>query len=146
MEHFIKLYTKKKGKNTRKDNRAVQKLLRREGGIDSSVGRGLAPLPRGRGSTMKQVLDLEDADLNMNDIDEMVLEGGSTKVQQLVKDFFGGKKKKKMIDDSGVYDFIFSDGDYAGDCIEDGDDGGGGGCIDAAGGDSSDGNYAVWLY
>ena len=28
MEHFIKLYKKKKGKNIRKDNRAVQKLRR----------------------------------------------------------------------------------------------------------------------
>ncbi|GFS12582.1 hypothetical protein ElyMa_003115600 [Elysia marginata] len=43
--------------------------------------------------------------------------------------------------DCGVYDFIFRDGGYAGDCIEDGDDGGGGGgCIDAGGGDSSDDN------
>ena len=41
---------------------------------------------------VKQVL--EDADLKVNDIDEIVLVGGSTripKVQQLVKDFFGGK-------------------------------------------------------
>lgn len=28
MEHFIKLYKKKKGKDVRKDNRAVQKLRR----------------------------------------------------------------------------------------------------------------------
>jgi molecular chaperone DnaK (HSP70) len=28
MEHFIKLYKKKKGKDLRKDNRAVQKLRR----------------------------------------------------------------------------------------------------------------------
>merc|ERR1711950_126139 len=28
MEHFIKLYKKKKGKDSRKDNRAVQKLRR----------------------------------------------------------------------------------------------------------------------
>ncbi|CAG5120989.1 unnamed protein product, partial [Candidula unifasciata] len=28
MEHFIKLYKKKKGKDIRKDNRAVQKLRR----------------------------------------------------------------------------------------------------------------------
>jgi molecular chaperone DnaK (HSP70) len=41
---------------------------------------------------VKQVL--EDADLKKEDIDEIVLVGGSTripKVQQLVKDFFGGK-------------------------------------------------------
>ncbi|GFR75671.1 78 kDa glucose-regulated protein [Elysia marginata] len=33
----------------------------------------------------------------MNDIDEIVLEGGSTKVQQLVKDFFGGKEPSRGI-------------------------------------------------
>ncbi len=37
---------------------------------------------------------LEDADMKKSDIDEIVLVGGSTripKVQQLVKEFFGGK-------------------------------------------------------
>lgn len=41
---------------------------------------------------VKQVL--EDADLKTDDIDEIVLVGGSTripKVQQLVKEFFNGK-------------------------------------------------------
>lgn len=44
---------------------------------------------------VKQVL--EDADLKKEDIDEIVLVGGSTripKVQQLVKDFFNGKVSK----------------------------------------------------
>ncbi|GFS09593.1 78 kDa glucose-regulated protein, partial [Elysia marginata] len=41
-------------------------------------------------STMKSLKQvLEDADLNVNDIDEIVLNRGSIKVQQLVKDFLG---------------------------------------------------------
>lgn len=48
-------------------------------------------------STMKPVKQvLEDADLKTDDIDEIVLVGGSTripKVQQLVKEFFNGKVK-----------------------------------------------------
>jgi cell division ATPase FtsA len=46
-------------------------------------------------STVKPVKQvLEDADLKKEDIDEIVLVGGSTripKVQQLVKEFFNGK-------------------------------------------------------
>lgn len=43
---------------------------------------------------------LEDAKLKKNSIDEIVLVGGSTripKVQQLIKDFFGGKEPNKGI-------------------------------------------------
>lgn len=47
-------------------------------------------------NTMKPVKKvLEDADMTKKDIDEIVLVGGSTripKVQQLVKEFFGGKE------------------------------------------------------
>jgi len=46
-------------------------------------------------STMKPVQKvLDDADLQKNQVDEIVLVGGSTrilKIQQLVKDFFSGK-------------------------------------------------------
>lgn len=46
-------------------------------------------------STVKPVQKvLEDADLKKDDVDEIVLVGGSTrilKVQQLVRDFFNGK-------------------------------------------------------
>ena len=46
-------------------------------------------------STMKPVQKvLEDSDLSKNEVDEIVLVGGSTripKVQQLVKEFFNGK-------------------------------------------------------
>ena len=46
-------------------------------------------------STMKPVQKvLEDADMKKEEIDEIVLVGGSTripKIQQLVKDYFNGK-------------------------------------------------------
>ena len=41
---------------------------------------------------------MKDADMEKKDIDEIVLVGGSTripKVQQLVKDYFGGKEPSK---------------------------------------------------
>ena len=52
-------------------------------------------------NTMKPVKKvLEDADMTKKDIDEIVLVGGSTripKVQQLVKEFFGGKEPSRGI-------------------------------------------------
>ena len=126
MEHFIKLYKKKKGKDLRKDNRAVQKL-RRE--VEKSK-RALSSAHQVRieveslfegedfsetltrakfeelnmdlfRSTLKPVQKvLEDADMQKKDIDEIVLVGGSTripKIQQLVKDFFNGKEPSRGI-------------------------------------------------
>ncbi|KAM3874512.1 endoplasmic reticulum chaperone BiP-like [Diretmus argenteus] len=126
MEHFIKLYKKKTGKDVRKDNRAVQKLRREvekakkalsaqhqarteiesffEGEVFSET------LTRAKfeelnmdlfRSTMKPVQKvLEDSDLKKTDIDEIVLVGGSTripKIQQLVKEFFNGKEPYRGI-------------------------------------------------
>lgn len=52
-------------------------------------------------STLKPVQQvLEDSDLKKNELDEIVLVGGSTripKIQQLVKDFFGGKEPNRGI-------------------------------------------------
>merc|ERR1712038_1018167 len=123
MEHFIKLYKKKKGKDLRKDVRAVQKL-RREAkralsaahqvrveveslfeGEDFSETLTRAKfeelnmdLFRGTLKPVQKVL--EDADLTKKDIDEIVLVGGSTripKVQSLVKEFFNGKEPSRGI-------------------------------------------------
>ncbi|XP_046917594.2 endoplasmic reticulum chaperone BiP [Dermatophagoides farinae] len=126
MEHFIKLYKKKTGKDIRSDNRAVQKLRREvekakrtlsgahqarieiesmfEGEDFSEV------LTRAKfeelnmdlfRSTLKPVQKvLEDSDLQKKDIDEIVLVGGSTripKIQQLVKEFFNGKEPTRGI-------------------------------------------------
>uniref|UniRef100_A0A672G2M5 Endoplasmic reticulum chaperone BIP n=1 Tax=Salarias fasciatus TaxID=181472 RepID=A0A672G2M5_SALFA len=97
MEHFIKLYKKKTGKDVRKDNRAVQKL-RRE--VEKAKRFEELNMDLFR-STMKPVQKvLEDADLKKSDIDEIVLVGGSTripKIQQLVKEFFNGKEPSRGI-------------------------------------------------
>ncbi|XP_026100405.1 endoplasmic reticulum chaperone BiP-like [Carassius auratus] len=126
MEHFIKLYNKKTGKDVRKDSRAVQKLRREvekakralstqhQAHIEiESFYRGddfSEMLTRAKfeelnmdlfRSTMKPVQKvLEDADMKKSDIDEIVLVGGSTripKIQELVKEFFNGKKPSKGI-------------------------------------------------
>lgn len=126
MEHFIKLYKKKKGKDIRKDNRAVQKLRREvekaKRALSSSHQVRIEiesffdsedfseTLTRAKfeelnmdlfRSTMKPVQKvLEDADLQKKEIDEIVLVGGSTripKIQQLVKEFFNGKEPSRGI-------------------------------------------------
>lgn len=126
MEHFIKLYKKKKGKDLRKDARAVQKLRRevekakRALSAAHQVRVEVESLYEGEDfsetltrakfeelnmdlfkGTLKPVQKvLEDADLTKKDIDEIVLVGGSTripKVQQLVKEFFNGKEPSKGI-------------------------------------------------
>uniref|UniRef100_A0A3Q3GSU7 Endoplasmic reticulum chaperone BIP n=1 Tax=Labrus bergylta TaxID=56723 RepID=A0A3Q3GSU7_9LABR len=106
MEHFIKLYKKKTGKDVRKDNRAVQKLRREV----EKAKRALSAQHQARieiesffegedfsetltrakfeelnmdlfRSTMKPVQKvLEDSDLKKPDIDEIVLVGGSTRI------------------------------------------------------------------
>jgi len=126
MEHFIKLYKKKTGKDVRKDHRAVQKLRREV----EKAKRALSANHQARieiesffegedfsetltrakfeelnmdlfRSTMKPVERvLKDGDLTKKDIDEIVLVGGSTripKIQQLVKEFFNGKEPSRGI-------------------------------------------------
>jgi len=126
MEHFIKLYKKKKGKDLRKDNRAVQKLRRevekakRSLSAQHQVRIEIESLFEGEDfsetltrakfeelnmdlfrATMKPVQKvLEDADMQKKDVDEIVLVGGSTripKVQQLVKEYFNGKEPSRGI-------------------------------------------------
>merc|ERR1719210_2375906 len=126
MEHFIKLYKKKKGKDLRKDNRAVQKLRRevekakRALSASHQVRIEVESLFEGEDfsetltrakfeelnmdlfrSTMKPVQKvMDDADMQKKDIDEIVLVGGSTripKIQTLVKEFFNGKEPSRGI-------------------------------------------------
>uniref|UniRef100_A0A0K0EQY1 Heat shock protein 70 n=1 Tax=Strongyloides stercoralis TaxID=6248 RepID=A0A0K0EQY1_STRER len=126
MEYFIKLYKKKTGKDIRSDNRAVQKLRREVekakrtlsnthqvtveveslfDGADFSE-----TLTRSKfeelnmdlfRATMKPVQKvLDDAGLKKDDVHEIVLVGGSTripKVQQLIKEFFNGKEPSRGI-------------------------------------------------
>lgn len=126
MDHFIKLYKKKTGKDVTKDNRAVQKLRREVekakrllssqhqarveiesffDGEDFSETLTRAKfeelnmdLFRNTMAPVKKVL--EDADLQKHEVHEIVLVGGSTripKVQQLIKEFFNGKEPSKGI-------------------------------------------------
>lgn len=126
MDHFIKLYKKKKGKDIRSDKRAVQKLRREVEKAKRSLSSAhqarveveslidgedfSETITRARfeelnmdlfKKTMKPVQQvMDDADMTKAEIDEIVLVGGSTripKVQQLVKDFFGGKEPSKGI-------------------------------------------------
>ncbi|UJR25774.1 hypothetical protein I4U23_007128 [Adineta vaga] len=126
MEHFIKLFKKKTGKDVRKDHRAVQKLRREVEKAKRTLSSQhqtkieiesffdnedfSETLTRAKfeelnmdlfRSTMKPVQKvLEDADMKKSDIAEVVLVGGSTripKVQQLVKDFFDGKEPSRGI-------------------------------------------------
>jgi len=126
MEHFIKIYKKKKGKDLRKDNRAVQKLRREVEKAKRALSNShqvkieveslydgedfTETLTRAKfeelnmdlfRSTMKPVQKvMEDADMQKKDVDEIVLVGGSTripKVQQLVKEYFNGKEPSRGI-------------------------------------------------
>merc|ERR1712045_935215 len=126
MEHFIKLYKKKKGKDLRKDNRAVQKLRREVEKAKRALSSAhqvrveVESLYEGEDfsetltrakfeelnmdlfrSTMKPVGKvLEDADMTKKEVDEIVLVGGSTripKIQTLVKEYFNGKEPSRGI-------------------------------------------------
>jgi heat shock protein 5 len=126
MEHFIKLFKKKTGKDIRKDNRAVQKLRREVEKAKRTLSTQFTTrieiesffdgedfsetLTRARfeelnidlfRNTQKPVQKvLEDSGLKKSDIDEIVLVGGSTripKVQQLVKEYFDGKEPSRGI-------------------------------------------------
>merc|ERR1712135_200178 len=126
MDYFMKLYKKKKGKDVRKDNRAVQKLRREVEKAKRALssqhttrveiesffeGEDFSEtLTRAKfeelnldlfRNTMKPVKKvLEDADLTKKEVDEVVLVGGSTripKIQALVKEFFDGKEPNRGI-------------------------------------------------
>lgn len=126
MDYFIKLYRKKTGKDVRKDNRSVQKLRREVEKAKRSLSNAHSAridiesffdgedfsetLTRARfeelnmdlfKNTMRPVEKvLEDSDLKKEDVSEIVLVGGSTripKIQMLVKEFFDGKEPSRGI-------------------------------------------------
>jgi heat shock protein 5 len=121
MEYFMKLYKKKKGKSIKGDNRAIQKLRREVEKAKRTLssqhqtkieiesffeGEDFSEtLTRARfeelnmdlfRGTLKPVQKvLSDGDIKKNEVDEIVLVGGSTripKVKQLVKEYFNGKE------------------------------------------------------
>merc|ERR1712048_1204699 len=126
MAHFMKIFNKKHGKDMGKDKRALQKLRREVekakralssthqarleiealfDGVDFSETLTRARFEEINNDLFKNTLGpvkqvLEDSGLKKNQIDEIVLVGGSTripKVQQLIKDFFGGKEPSRGI-------------------------------------------------
>merc|ERR1712176_889179 len=126
MQHFIKIFQKKHSKDMTKDKRALQKLQREvekakralssthqarvevEGlfdGVDLSETLTRARFEEINNDLFKNTLGpvkqvMEDSGLKKNQIDEIVLVGGSTripKVQQLIKDFFNGKEPNRGI-------------------------------------------------
>jgi len=126
MDYFMKLYKRKKGKDVRKDNRAIQKLRREVEKAKRALssqqttrveiesffeGEDFSEtLTRAKfeelnmdlfRSTLKPVKKvLEDADLKKKEVDEVVMVGGSTripKVQNLVKEFFNDKEPNRGI-------------------------------------------------
>jgi heat shock protein 5 len=126
MEYFIKLYKKKTGKDLRKDHRAVQKLRRevekakRALSVQHQVRVEVESIIDGddfsetltrakfeelnmdlfRGTLKPVQKVMEDADMKKEDVHEIVLVGGSTripKVQQLLKEFFNGKEPSRGI-------------------------------------------------
>eukprot|EP00056_Hartaetosiga_gracilis_P002842 m.57141 g.57141 ORF g.57141 m.57141 type:complete len:656 (-) comp11217_c0_seq1:218-2185(-) len=126
MEYFTKLMKKKYGKNIKGNNRAMQKLRREVEKAKRALssqhqtrieiesffeGEDFSEtLTRARfeelnmdlfRSTLEPVRKvMEDADMEKDEVDEIVLVGGSTripKVQQLVKDFFDGKEPSRGI-------------------------------------------------
>merc|ERR1711998_605762 len=126
MQHFIKMFKKKSNKDISKDKRAMQKLRREVekakralssthqtrveieallDGLDLSETLTRARFEEINNDLFKNTLGpvkqvLEDSGLKKNQIDEIVLVGGSTripKVQQLIKDFFNGKEPNRGI-------------------------------------------------
>jgi len=126
MQHFIKMFKKKEGKDMSGDKRAVQKLRREVekakralssthqtrveveaifDGTDFSETLTRArfeelcsDLFKNTLGPVKQVLD--DSGLKKAQVDEIVLVGGSTripKIQSLIKDFFNGKEPNRGI-------------------------------------------------
>jgi heat shock protein 5 len=126
MQHFIKVFQKKTGKDIQKDKRALQKLRREVEkakralssthqtrveiealfeGIDLSETLTRARFEELNADLFKNTLNpvkqvMEDGGMKKSEVDEIVLVGGSTripKVQALIKDFFNGKEPNRGI-------------------------------------------------
>merc|ERR1712216_1116264 len=126
MEHFIKVFNKKSGKDMSKDKRSLQKLRKEVektkralssthqarleiealfDGEDFSESLTRARFEELCGDLFKKTLGpvknvMDDSGLKKTQVDEVVLVGGSTripKVQSLIKDFFNGKEPNRGI-------------------------------------------------
>lgn len=146
MDHFVKLFKKKHGKDMTTDKRALQKLKREVekakrslssvheakieienimDGVDMSEVLSRARFEELNADLFKKTLGpvqiaLDDAGFKKNQVDEVVLVGGSTripKVQQLIKDFFNGKEPNRGInpDEAIAYGAAVQGGILCGD-------------------------------
>merc|ERR1712100_540673 len=126
MQHFIKMFNKKHNKDMTKDKRSLQKLRREVektkralssthqarleiealfDSVDFSETLTRARFEELNNDLFKNTLNpvkqvLEDGGLKKNQVDEIVLVGGSTripKVQDLIKDFFNGKEPNRGV-------------------------------------------------
>merc|ERR1719172_567382 len=126
MDHMFKTFKRKYGKDAAKDKRAVQKMRREverakralssahqarveiealHDGVDFSEMLTRARFEELNNDLFKNTLSpvkqvLEDSGMQKNQVDEIVLVGGSTripKIQQLIKDFFNGKEPNRGI-------------------------------------------------
>ena len=149
MQYFIKMMKKKGDGDISSDKRAMQKLRREV----ERVKRALSSQPQARveieslfeGNDFSETLTrarfeelnmdlfkktlipvqkvLDDGDLQKNEVDELVLVGGSTripKVQQLLKDFFNGKEPSRGInpDEAVAYGAAVQGGILSGEASE----------------------------
>jgi heat shock protein 5 len=126
MEYFMRMFKKKTGSDMSKDKRSIQKLRREVEKAKRALstshqvrvevealydGQDLSEtLTRARfeelcNDLFRKTLGpvdkvMQDGDMRKNQVDELVLVGGSTripKVQQLLKDFFNGKEPNKGV-------------------------------------------------
>lgn len=126
MDHFIKVFKQKEGKDIRSDKKALQKLRKEVevgkrtlskqhsvmieipkliDGVDFSEELTRAKFESLNSDLFKQTLEplrkaMDDSGLSKKQIDEIVLVGGSTripKVQELLKDFFDGKELNRGV-------------------------------------------------
>merc|ERR1712019_44474 len=112
MQHFVKIFQKKNSKDMSKAKRALSSTHQARveiealyDGVDFSETLTRARFEEINNDLFKNTLGpvkqvMEDSGLKKNQIDEIVLVGGSTripKVQQLIKDFFNGKEPNRGI-------------------------------------------------
>mgnify|MGYP005993677549 FL=1 len=149
MQYFIKMLKKRDGTDISKDKRGLQKLRREvervkrtlssqhqarleiEGlvdGVDFSETLTRARFEELNLDLFKKTLGpvnkvMEDADMGKDEVDEIVLVGGSTripKVQTLLKDFFDGKEPSRGVnpDEAVAYGAAVQGGILSGDASE----------------------------
>jgi len=149
MQYFIKMLKKRDNVDVSADKRGMQKLRREvervkrtlstqhqacleiEGlvdGVDFSESLTRARFEELNNDLFKKTLGpvqkvMEDADMEKSEVDEIVLVGGSTripKVQQLLKDYFGGKEPSKGVnpDEAVAYGAAVQGGILSGEASE----------------------------